>query len=84
MFFAIVHVASVLVVFMQNYEGSWGYVLFVLPDLPVMLSLVLANMLVPMSPISSWVAIGVFGSIWWYLIGSLLQRKWSISDKWQE
>lgn len=73
MLFAIAHIASVLVVFGQHYEGSWGYVLFAIPDLPVMLALVLVNMLVPMSLIASWLFIGVFGSIWWYLIGVWLQ-----------
>lgn len=71
---AIVHFASVAVVFGLHHEGSWGYVLFVIPDFPVMLVLALLNIFVPMSLVTSWLFVGVIGSIWWYLIGVWLQR----------
>jgi hypothetical protein len=36
-FLAAVHLALALWVYSQHYEGSWGYIFFALPDLPVVL-----------------------------------------------
>lgn len=69
-----IHAALVLLVFGQYYEGNWGYVLFAIPDFPVILLLALINKVALFSFNASWLFIGTFGSIWWYLIGTWLTR----------
>jgi hypothetical protein len=71
---AAAHLLCVILVYAQHYEGSWGYVLFALPDLPVMLVLGLINKLVVVAPTVSWILIGVFGTIWWYMLGIWVSR----------
>ena len=72
--FAGMHLLCAVLVYAQQYEGSWGYVLFAFPDLPVMLVLILFNKLMLIGSVINWVAIGVFGTIWWYLLGVWLSR----------
>jgi len=72
MVLAAIHAMLVLLVYGQHYEGSWGYVLFSIPDLPAMLIVALVNKVIPLSFSASWLLIGALGSLWWYLIGTWL------------
>lgn len=74
---AAAHLLCVALVYSQHYEGSWGYVLFAIPDLPITAALILVNKLMPLGPTSTWIALGVFGSMWWYLVGVWLWRVFS-------
>lgn len=65
---AAVHLAVVLGVYKQHFEGSWGgFVLFLL-DFPVSLLSFL--------PIgwNQWIFFGVIGSLWWFAIGIIIRR----------
>ena len=66
--FLITHLLTVLTIWKMNFEGSWGgFFLFVI-DFPISLIVLL--------PVgwNHWLFFGVVGSLWWYLIGMLLQR----------
>jgi hypothetical protein len=62
------HLAAVLAVYQQHFEGSWGGFLLFLLDLPVSLLSFL--------PIgwNQWFFFGVIGSLWWFAIGIMIGR----------
>ncbi len=61
------HAAIVFIILGQKFEGSWGgFVLFVI-DFPISLLL----MLLPFKW-DQWVLFGIFGSLWWYILGVLI------------
>ena len=73
------HLALVIIVFGQLYEGSWGYIFFVLPDLPVMLPLILLHPSGWLSSNGAWIILGLLGSLWWYLAGAWLAARFTQS-----
>jgi hypothetical protein len=65
---AAAHLAAVIAVYSQHFEGSWGgFFLYVL-DFPVSLLALL-----PLGW-NQWFFFGVIGSLWWYVIGGLILR----------
>ena len=69
---ALIHFVIAVWAACLHYEGSWGYVPFALPDLPVSL-LAIALSLVFDLP-TGWPLIIIFGSLWWYFLGWGIQK----------
>jgi hypothetical protein len=69
---ALAHVLSVFLVFIQHYEGSWGGVFFVIPDFPVIVLLGFCRPLLSFE--GYWLALAIFGTLWWFFLGTLLAR----------
>lgn len=65
--FALTHLAIATWASSRPSDGSWGYLPFVLPDLPVMLVLAFANKFLSLE--LGWPYIIVLGSAWWYSVG---------------
>lgn len=70
--FGLIHFFLVILVASLGYEGSWGYVFFVLPDLPVILIVVALNRLLDLD--TAWPLLITLGTAWWYFIGHMLGR----------
>lgn len=56
------HSILLLWIFNQHYEGSWGGFFVFVIDFPVSLLFLLPGFG------GSWLAMGVIGGIWWYLV----------------
>lgn len=74
---ALIHFALSVLASTQQYEGSWGYVLFAIPDFPVML--VIAGITRVLSLDSAWPLVIILGSIWWYFLGWFFE--WALKRK---
>lgn len=69
---SLIHLGLVILVANRDYEGSWGYVFFVLPDLPVVLIIVVLDRLLGLD--TAWPLLATLGTVWWYFIGRMLGR----------
>ena len=74
---ALIHFALAVLASTQQYEGSWGYVFFAIPDLPIMLLIGGINHLLNLN--SAWPLVIIFGSLWWYFLGWLFE--WALKRK---
>lgn len=68
----LIHLALAIWGSTRHDEGSWGYILFVVPDLPVVLVITLLNRLFSFE--TAWPLLIVLGTLWWYLVGTVLER----------
>lgn len=68
----LVHALSIIFVFTQNYEGSWGGIFFVIPDFPVIVLLGFFRSFLSFE--GYWLALAILGSIWWFFLGLLFVR----------
>ena len=69
---AIMHLMAALFVYNQHYEGSWGYIFFSIPDLPIIIILRLFSEY--LSNFQNWIIISIFGTLWWYWIGIIIAK----------
>lgn len=69
---SLTHLVLALWIYSQHYEGSWGYIPMLVMDFPVSFLFAAISRVLELG--SAWALFFIFGSIWWYVIGSWLER----------
>ena len=68
----VVHLAFVLLIYSQHYEGGWSYWPVAVIDFPVTLILAAGKSIIELQ--SWWLAYVLLGSAWWYVVGHLIAQ----------
>jgi len=64
----LLHVILCIIVQFRPTEGSWQWFPVFLIDLPFSMLLMFLGYLLP-----GWAVFGIFGTLWWYLVGALIR-----------